>query len=1039
MTLLSTSKSWLAKCSISTKLKLIIMFVSTMGIVLAGTSLAVFQWYDIRANMANKLVTITRIIADNTTSAVSFVDTQDANEVLLSLKRNSAIIGAIIYDSSGKILAHYARDKNALSTKSYSILKSFKEYRFIKQTLEVQQNIYLDDVIIGKVLICSDLSELNNALLRLTYLFLTILVVVGLFAYFLTSIMQKIISQPLLSLAKLTRKISQQKNYTLRAKKSSDDELGALADDFNEMISQIEKRDKALTESEHRFHILIEQAADAIYLCDLDGNILHVNASATNSLGFDKDELLQMSLTDIDLIFKQVPPKNHDWQDLKPEHSYISYSSYQRKNGEDFPVEIHFGALQLDNQSLVLSFVRDITERKQAEQDLKKANDELEDKVSERTIELIESNKHLKLAKDQAETASHVKSEFLANMSHEIRTPMNAVIGFTELLQQSELDEKQRSYMYSIQAGAKGLMTIINDVLDLSKLEAGKISLEYEIVDLHSFVTSIKQIFSQAMLDKGLAFEILIDDNLPDAVIFDQTRVRQILVNLIGNAIKFTEQGFIQVRIIAEIQSPDKQIDLESSITLLFSVEDSGIGIRKDQQELIFEQFTQQEGQSVKQYGGTGLGLSICLNLAHIMDGSINLVSDEGKGSLFTLYLHNVEVASTYDETRHENDKNHKLTFNSATILLVDDIAVNRQLVKEQFSDFTFSFIEAENGVQAIELTKKFKPALILMDIRMPVMNGIDATIRLKKDPQTNHIPIIALTASILITNAQVELQQHFDMLLHKPIRRTEIINAFKQYLPYQEVLNNTEFNKKSEGSPSSEIPNDFNHQKVLVVDDFELNRELFIEQFEESNLKFIQAENGKQAIEICLSDKPDVVFMDLNMPIMSGQEACEKLKRHEQTQSIPIIAMTGHILGSDDAKQFDQVLTKPIKKSDFEDALNNAFLKNKKRQAEQNLEKQKLSPTDQIKLLKELNSILESSYQKASTSGLMDDIEIFTTMLGELSLQFSQLEISNYSEKLVNYANLFDIKEIERLLAQYPALIESISPRVSPKDSKNV
>ena len=253
------------------------MFVSTMGIVLAGTSLAVFQWYDIRANMANKLVTITRIIADNTTSAVSFVDTQDANEVLLSLKRNSAIIGAIIYDSSGKILAHYARDKNALSTKSYSILKSFKEYRFIKQTLEVQQNIYLDDVIIGKVLICSDLSELNNALLRLTYLFLTILVVVGLFAYFLTSIMQKIISQPLLSLAKLTRKISQQKNYTLRAKKSSDDELGALADDFNEMISQIEKRDKALTESEHRFHILIEQAADAIYLCDLDGNILHVH------------------------------------------------------------------------------------------------------------------------------------------------------------------------------------------------------------------------------------------------------------------------------------------------------------------------------------------------------------------------------------------------------------------------------------------------------------------------------------------------------------------------------------------------------------------------------------------------------------------------------------------------------------------------------------------------------------------------------------------------------------------------------------------
>jgi len=268
-----------------------------------------------------------------------------------------------------------------------------------------------------------------------------------------------------------------------------------------------------------------------------------------------------------------------------------------------------------------------VSVRLQAEKALNKAHEGLELKVNERTKELTNTNLELVRIKEEAVLASKAKSEFLANMSHEIRTPMNAVMGFTSLLEETELSSKQSAYLSSIQAGAKGLMTIINDILDLSKIEAGKMKLEFDTVNLLSFINDIKQIFSEEIGEKNLDFEVILDTSLSKTVVFDETRVRQILFNLIGNAIKFTAKGFIRLHVRQHFAKKIGDSEELKKVSLSFDVVDSGVGIKADQQKLIFNSFTQTDGQSNRQFGGTGLGLTISMTLAKLMGGEIKLVS----------------------------------------------------------------------------------------------------------------------------------------------------------------------------------------------------------------------------------------------------------------------------------------------------------------------------------------------------------------------------------------------------------------------------
>jgi PAS domain S-box-containing protein len=554
-------------------------------------------------------------------------------------------------------------------------------------------------------------------------------------------------------------------------------------------LTQIKEAEGALKSSEESYRRIIETSLEGVLISDANEFITFANDSLVNMLGYSIEELTGMNIETIILNddFKDhIIQKEQTRGGLKSRHE----RRLRKKDGSLVWTEISASPVISEDGSFkgTFSMINDITKRLMAEKEIRMHHDHLEELVNERTMQLTRSQEKLQLATVAAESANRAKSEFLANMSHEIRTPMNAIIGFSDLLAASLKDEKQRSQVGSIRRSARSLMEIINDILDLSKIEAGKFIIQNSPVNIYKLINDIEIIFTQKLEDKGISFKLEMSSDIP-ILILDETRLRQILFNLVGNAVKFTEKGFVRLTVDQRINHNDT-----GKIDLIISVEDSGIGIPENQQDQILKPFYQQEGQSNKKYGGTGLGLTITSRLVEMMGGDIIISSEVGKGSIFKVSIANVAISKEKVLLKDEHSFDPKtVLFKQAKVLIADDNEENRKLLRDLLESSFLSIFEAENGIEAVEKAIKILPDVILMDLVMPEMNGFEATQQLKNRKDTMEIPVIAISASAQSLQLEPRQTQIFSSILLKPIQLEELVECLKKYLRYEIILTGDE------------------------------------------------------------------------------------------------------------------------------------------------------------------------------------------------------------------------------------------------------
>ncbi len=399
--------------------------------------------------------------------------------------------------------------------------------------------------------------------------------------------------------------------------------------------------------------------------------------------------------------------------------------------------------------------------------------------IMNRAIVSLNREAELLREKEKAETADREKSEFLANMSHEIRTPMNSVLGFAELLAGIASTPKQRQYIDAINSSGRAMLSLINDILDLSKIEAGKLELHFQPVSISRLLREIREVFAPQAEARGLALEVRLDPALPPALIFDQTRLRQILFNVVGNALKFTREGSITISAATRLSETD-----ETRVTLLLTVTDTGIGIAPEHQTRIFEPFRQVDDGPARGHGGTGLGLSITRRLTDLLDGQVELESALGRGTTFRFGFPNVQISAS--SAAAEPDHTGEGDFNRlrpSVILVADDVPLNLQLMEGIFEHTHHRLVFARNGHEVLEQAAKHDPDLILLDIRMPDFNGREVLARLRADARFAEVPIVSVTASSMMSE-ELQLRKEFNGYVRKPFSRITLFREISRLVP---------------------------------------------------------------------------------------------------------------------------------------------------------------------------------------------------------------------------------------------------------------